>query len=96
MIEPNKLYLTKPHTSANIGQTARIELKGTVSLTVYGSELEPALLLTVADLTPVSDPLTEDFYYAFDTLPKYIAFIGTSDRINVAGYDLTYIKDISI
>ena len=87
-----KLYLTKAHTSANIGQTARIELKGTVNLVVYGSEEEKD---TVAELTPASEALTEDFYYPFDTLPKYVAFIGTADIINVGGYDLTYIKDIS-
>lgn len=94
-IETGKLYLTKAHTSANIGQTAIIELKGTVSLTVYGSEKDESELAAVTDLTPASEALTEDFYYPFDTLPKYIAFIGTADRINVAGYDLTFVKNIS-
>ena len=92
MAEVGKLYLTKTISLNNIGQTSRIELNGTVSLTVYGSEDEQA---NVAAMTPVSEALTADFYYPFDTLPKYIAFIGTADRINVSGYSLEYVKDIS-
>lgn len=95
MQEVGKLYLTKPHTSQDIGQTARIELKGTVNLVVYGSEEEESTLVNVTDLTPASDTITEDSYYPFDTLPKYVAFIGTADRINVGGYDLVFIKNIS-
>lgn len=93
--EVGKLYLTKAHTSNNIKQIASVELKGTVNLIVYGSEEEPSALVNVSDLTPISDSLTEDSYYPFYTLPKYVAFIGTADRINVSGYDLTYVKDIS-
>jgi hypothetical protein len=95
MYEVGKLYLTKAHTSANIGQTARVELKGTVNLIVYGSEGEATDITDETDMTPASGALTEDFYYPFDTLPKYIAFVGTSDLINVSGYDLTYIKDLA-
>lgn len=87
-----KLYSVKAHSSANIGQTARVELRGTVNLVIYGSEDEPA---TVSVMTPVSETLTDDFYYALDTLPKFIAFVGTADLINVAGYDLTLIGDIA-
>ncbi len=94
MIEVGKLYLTKAHTSQQIGQTARVELRGTVSLTVYGSEGEADDITGSTDMTPASGALTEDFYYPFDTLPKYIAFVGTSDLIDVSGYDLTYIKDL--
>lgn len=92
MAETGKLYLTKAHTSQNIGQTALVELKGTVNLIIYGSQTEQD---DVASLTPASLTLTDDFYYPTDTLPKYVAFIGTADRINVAGYDLTFIKNIS-
>jgi hypothetical protein len=90
-----KLYLANAHSSANIGQTARLELKGTVNLTIYGSEEAEEVLINVSNMTPVSEILNEDFYYPLDTLPKYVAFIGTADRINVGGYDLTEIKDIS-
>lgn len=92
MLETGKLYSVKTNTLNDIGQTARIELKGTVNLIVYGSEDEQD---TVSELTAVSEALTADSYYSFDTLPKYIAFIGTADRINVGGYILTYVKDIS-
>lgn len=95
MAETGKLYLTKAHTSANIKQVVSVELKGTVNLIVYGSEEEADDLDNVTDLTPASEALTDDSYYPFYTLPKYVAFIGTADRINVSGFDLTYIKDIS-
>lgn len=94
MIETGKLYLVKTHTTANIGQTAIVELKGNVSLVIYGTEEEPENVTDFNDLTPVSQALIADFYYPLDTLPKYIAFIGTADRINVAGYDLELIKDL--
>jgi hypothetical protein len=91
-ITVGKLYSTLAHSSANIGQTARLELKGTVNLIIYGSE---DLQTSVANMTPVSETITDDFYYPLDTLPTYIAFIGTADRINVGGYDLTEIDDIA-
>ncbi|MDA3953114.1 MAG: hypothetical protein PF485_05675 [Bacteroidales bacterium] len=93
-IVTGKLYLTKAHSSSNIGQTARIELHGVTSVIVYGTENEPSTVTNAASLTPASEALTEDSYYPFDTLPKYIAFVGTVTTINVAGYDLTYVKDL--
>jgi len=87
-----KLYSVKPHTISNIGQTARLELKGSVNLIVYGSE---DIQTSVANLTPCCEAITADGYYPFDTLPTYIAFIGTATRINVGGYELTEIGNIS-
>jgi len=92
-IETGKLYSAKAHSSANIGQTARLELRGTVSIDIYGSEDEPAALADMSLVT--TDTLAEDSYYALDTLPTYVSFVGTSDVINVGGYDLTLIDDIS-
>lgn len=90
-ITVGKLYSVKASTSQNIGQTARLELKGTVNLIIYGSE---DMSLTQTDLTPVSEAITEDFYYPLDTLPTYVAFVGTADRINVGGYELTLVGDL--
>ena len=90
-IAVGKLYSVKASTTFQIGQTARIELKGTVSLIIYGSE---EIQTSVANLTPVSEAITADGFYPCDTLPTYIAFIGTADRINVGGYDLTEIGAI--
>ena len=88
-----KLYSVKASTSQQIGKTARLELKGSpLSITVYGSE-DPQT--SVANMTPCTDELTESSYYTLDTLPTYIAFIGTATRINISGYDLTLIRDIS-
>ncbi len=96
MAQTGKLYLTKAHTTANIAQTVTIELKGTVNLIIYGSEEKESLLVDVTDLTPVTDTIVGDSYYPFfSPMPKYIAFIGTADRINPVGLDLTYIKDIT-
>lgn len=95
MAQTGKLYLAKAHTSQSIGQTARLELHGVTSIIIYGSELEESALSDITDMTPATEELTEDFYYPLDTLPKYITFVGTATGINVAGYDLTEIKDIS-
>lgn len=93
MAAVNKLYSTKPHTSLNIGQVARIALKGTVNLIIYGSEVLPA---NVAAMVPCSDALTADSYYPLDTLPPYIAFVGTATTIMVdAAYELTDLGAIS-
>ena len=82
MLETGKLYLTKAHTSANIGQTARLELHGVTSVIIFGSELDDSVLDDITDMTPATEELTEDFYYPLDTLPKYISFVGTVDSIN--------------
>lgn len=95
--EVGKLYLATPSSSANIGGRgmATIEIKGNVNLIVYGSEEAEASILAVSDMTPASDSIGADFYQTFYKLPKYVAFIGTADRINVTGYDLTEIKAIT-
>lgn len=95
-IATGKLYLATVHTINNIGQTARVELRGVTSVTLYGTDTEDTDSITdETDLTPVSEAITDDFFYPFDTLPRYIAFVGTVDLINVRGYDLTYIKDLT-
>ncbi len=86
--EPGKLYLTRDL----VGKPTLLELKGNVSIQVFGSLNEKD---TVADLTPQTYVLTEDEEYPLNGLPRYVAFIGTADRINVEGYGLTYVKDIS-
>lgn len=88
MAEPGKLYLTKDR----LREPTLLELKGNVSIQVFGSLNEKD---TVADLTIQTPLLTDDEEYTLTGLPRYVAFIGTADRINVEGYDLTYIKDIS-
>jgi hypothetical protein len=90
MIATGKLYSTAPSCSQNIGKTARLQLKGSVR--IYGSEDLPA---AIANMTPVSDTLTDSYYYALDTLPTYIAFVGTATVINIGGYTLTEIGNIS-
>ena len=94
-IETGKVYLTKAHTSQLLGQTARVELHGLTSIIIYGTEDEPGETIGVSDLTPATEELTDDFYYPLDTLPKYVAFVGTVTKINVTGYDLVYIKDLT-
>jgi hypothetical protein len=94
--EVGKLYLTSTHTTANIGQTVSVEIKGTVNLIVYGTENDPSTVTDENDLTAASEALTYDSYYPFYTpLPKYIAFVGTADLINISGYELTYVKDLT-
>lgn len=92
MIQPNKLYFAKAHTSLNIGELILLELKGNVSIQIFGSKDEQD---TVLELTPQTELLVEDFEYTLTRLPRYVAFVGTADRINIEGYDLTEIKDIS-
>ena len=92
--EVGKLYLTKAHTVANIKQIASIEIKGTVNLIVYGTENEASTVTDENDLTAASETLTDDSYYPFYTLPKYIAFVGTADLINISGYELTFVKNL--
>lgn len=87
-ILPGKLYLTRDRLS----EPTLLELKGNVSIEIFGSLNEQN---TVADLTSQSELLTVEKEYTLTGLPRYVAFIGTADRINVEGYDLTYIKDIS-
>lgn len=92
-IEVGKLYSVKANVSQNIGQTARLELRGTVSIDIYGSEDKPATLAEMSLVT--TETLTDNSYYALDTLPTYVSFVGTSDIINVGAYELTLIDDIS-
>jgi hypothetical protein len=92
-IATGKLYSVKASTTLNVGKTARLELKGSpLSIIVYGSE---ELQDSVANMTACTEELTESSYYSLDTLPTYIAFIGTATRINIGGYDLTLVGDIS-
>ena len=91
-LETGKLYLTKPHTKANIGQVALLELNGVTSCTIYGSKDQQA---DVASMTPATEAITEDFYQTLSALPRYITFVGTVTRINIEGYDLVEIGDIS-
>ena len=68
-----------------------LELKGNVSIQVYGSK---DVYLDLSDLTVQTTLLTGDQERVLFTLPRYVAFIGTADRINVEGYDLLEIGDI--
>jgi hypothetical protein len=95
-IETGKLYLVNPHSSQNIGKTARLELRGVTSVIIYGTDEKDTDSITDEnDLTLVSEVITDDFFYPLDTLPTYIAFVGTVTLINITGYDLTYIKDLT-
>lgn len=86
-----KLYLARPHTSENIGDPCLLELNGNVSIEIYGSKDE---VDTVSELTIQAEIIEEDGSYPLFGLPRYVSFVGTADRINVEGYDLTEIKDI--
>lgn len=89
----NKLYLTRPHTSENIGDPCLLELKGSaVSIEIFGSKDETN---TITELTPQGEIIEEEGSYPLFALPRYVVFVGTADKINVEGYDLTEIKDIS-
>jgi hypothetical protein len=92
MILPNKLYLTKPHTTKNISAFVLLELKGNVNIQIFGSKNEKD---TISELTLQAEPFDKDGEYTLYRLPRYVAFIGTSDIIEIEGYDLTEIKDIS-
>jgi hypothetical protein len=91
MIRPNKLYRTQAHTQYNKAARPLLELKGNVSITIYGSKDE---YLNLSDLTPQTALLTGDQERSLFALPRYVGFIGTADRINIEGYDLTEIEDI--
>jgi hypothetical protein len=94
--ETGKLYLVADHSSVTNERPVILELKGTVDLMIYGSNEEVSTLVNVTDLTPcLLENLTDDLVSALSGMPRYIAFIGTADRIIVQDKDLTYVKDIS-
>lgn len=89
----NKLYFARPHTTENIGDPLILELKGSsVNIQIYGSRDE---VDTIAELTNQAELFTTEGSYPLFGLPRYVVFVGTADKINIEGYDLTYIKDMS-
>lgn len=89
-LQTNKLYLASPHTKLNTAQNVPLELSGNVNLEIKGS-FEKTLV--ESELT-FAAAFSESGFQTLFYFPKYVAFVGTADKINVVGYDFTLIGDL--
>ncbi len=89
--ETGKLYETRKSGRTPIGVEIPIRIISAAapSLIIYGSEKLPANVSDMADIdNGVSTPYTAAGYIRVNSLPRYIAFIGTADSIEVSNVAL--------
>lgn len=92
----DKLYkIAVQDYRGNTDPTAVLLLKGITSdVGVLGRQIQPASKAVMIDLLN-GDGIVADGAYTFDLLPKYICFTGTVDTIELVGYSIDEIGDIS-
>ena len=74
----------------NTSQIVQLEISGNVNLEILGSFTETLVQSELLSAAKFTSNGFQTLYY----LPKYIAFVGTADKINVLGYDLTLIGNL--
>lgn len=92
----DKLYkLTVQDYRGNTDPTAILLLKGITSdVGVLGRQALPASQADMINLLN-GDAIAADGAYTFDLLPRYICFTGAVDSIELVGYSIEEIGDIS-
>lgn len=97
MYTTGKLYEVEESGQSVIGSEIPIRLISAVapSIVIYGSEQLPSAISAMQNIHTESTPLIVADYYRFNSLPRYIAFIGTVDDIEVSNCRLVEIDDIS-
>ena len=85
LYEVEDLFLKRNASSIPI----RIISAAAPSITIYGSEELPANIADMQDLASADSPFIISDVYNFNSVPRYIAFVGTADDIEVSNIKLT-------
>jgi hypothetical protein len=97
MYTVGKLYKVETTGRSVIGTEIPIRLISAVapSIIAYGSEQKPENIADMQDMASATSPFIVADYYRFNSLPRYIAFIGSVDDIEVSNCRLVEIGPIS-
>ncbi len=97
MYAVDTLYEVQNTGRAKIGDDIPIRLIRTVapSIVIYGSEEKPSAIADMQNIHTDSTPLIVADWYNFGSLPKFIAFVGDVDDIEVSNVRLVPISSIS-
>ena len=79
------LYEVEESQQSVLGVEIPIRLIGTsVSVTIYGSEEKPSAISEMEDIASDASPFIIADWLNFGSLPRFIAFVGTVDDIEVS------------
>lgn len=97
MYTTGKLYEVENSGRGSIGVEIPIRLISAIapSIVIYGSEQPPDAIADMQNIHTESTPLILADYYRFNSLPRFISFVGTVDDIEVSNCRLVEVKDIS-
>lgn len=97
MYSTGKLYEVEKSGQGKAGDTIPIRIISAVapSIIIYGAEETPVSVAVMQDIASGDSPFIVADYYNFASLPRFIAFIGTADDIQVSNVRLKLIGDIS-
>jgi len=97
MYTTGKLYEVSKSGRPVIGNDVPIRIISALapSIAIYGSEQVPDAVSDMQNIHSESTPIIVSDYYRFASIPRYIAFIGTADDIEVSNCKLDEIKDIT-
>lgn len=96
MYAKDKLYEVRNPQRRKAGDAIPIRfIGGTVSITIYGSEEKPDNISDMKDIASDDSPFVTADWYNFDSLPRFIAFVGTVTDIEVSNVALDLIGDIT-
>ena len=84
---PAKLYkIKRTNFQGNTGAPGSLLIHGAgVSIQVLGSKDTPSALADMVDITN-GTLLVGEGAYSFTTLPEYVYFVGTADKIDLLDY----------
>ena len=90
MYDVDILYEVKNEKDKRVSSTIPIRIISAAapSITVYGSEELPADVADMKDLASADSPFIVADWYSFNSVPRYIAFVGTADAIEVSNIEL--------
>ena len=98
MATVNTLYRVRNSQVKTVLDSVPVQLGGTVSIDIVGSRTKPASLAEMTSIGPYVDDallITEAGWYDFNSMPHYIAFVGTADVIEVDNVQMKEIGAIS-
>ena len=97
MYTVGRLYEVENSGQSVIGSEIPIRLiRATApSIVIYGSEQKPDTIADMQNIHTESTPLTVANYYRFNSLPRFIAFVGDVDDIEVSNCRLVDVGAIS-
>jgi len=85
MYSKDILYEVKKSQQSVFGVEIPIRLIGaSVSVTIYGSEEKPNSISEMEDIANDASPFIIADWLNFGSLPRFIAFVGTVDDIEVS------------